>query len=157
MNIPAHIAGFWQSFVQSQVEDPTPRFFEVFHFDDNERSADALGQLVLAGRKRASAGLLWSFEAASVPLPKPGDLSVVTNWAKAPLCIIETRQVDVVAFDEVSEEFAATEGEGDGSLQYWQQAHWAYFGRECQRIGRTPEPKMPVVCERFEVIFRGPA
>jgi uncharacterized protein YhfF len=155
LNIPAHIQPFWQSFVQSQAEDPTGRFFEAFHFDDNERSANELAQLVLTRRKRATAGLVWSFEAASVRLPKVGDLSVVTNWAKTPLCIIETQRVDVLAFDEVSEEFAATEGEGDGSLQYWQQAHRAYFARECQRIGRTPEPKMPVVCERFEVVFRG--
>jgi uncharacterized protein YhfF len=155
MNVPAHIAPFWRSFAQGQTEDPTPRFFEAFYFDDNERSADELAVLVLAGRKRATAGLVWSFEAASVPLPRVGSLSVVTNWAKMPLCVIETQRVDVVAYDEVSAEFAATEGEGDGSLQYWQEAHWAYFGRECQRIGRTREPKMPVVCERFEVIYRG--
>jgi uncharacterized protein YhfF len=155
MSIPPHIAPFWQSFVQSQAEDPTPRFFDAFHFDDNERSANELAQLVLAGRKRATASLVWSFEAASIPLPKGGDLSVVMNWANTPLCIIETQRVDVVAFDEVSEEFAATEGEGDGSLQYWQQAHWNYFRRECQRIGRIREPQMPVACERFEVVFRG--
>ena len=154
MRIPAHIASFWQSYVQSQAQDPSPRFFEAFHFDDNERSANELAQLVLAGTKRATAGLVWSFEGASVPLPKVDDLSVVTNWAKTPLCIIETERVDIVAYDEVSEEFAAREGEGDGSLQYWQQAHWAYFGRECQRIGCAPGPKMPVVCERFEVVFR---
>jgi uncharacterized protein YhfF len=157
MSIPNHVAAFWQSFVQSRAEDPTPRFFEAFHFDDNERSANQLAQLVLAGRKRATAGLVWSFEAAAVSLPKVGDLSVVTDWTKTPLCVIETRRVDVVAYDEVSEEFAVTEGEGDGSLQYWQHAHWAYFGRECQRIGRTRELKMPVVCERFKVVFRGQA
>ena len=157
MQIPIHIAGFWKLFVQSRTDDPTPRFFEAFHFDDNERSANELAQLVLAGRKRATAGLVWSFESAAVPLPKVGDLSVVTNWDKAPLCVIETQRVDTVPYDEVSEEFAATEGEGDGSLLYWQQAHWAYFGRECQRIGRTRESRMPVVCERFEVVFRGQA
>jgi uncharacterized protein YhfF len=154
MNIPAHVDAFWRSFAQTRAEDPAPLFFEAFHFDDNERSADELAQLVLAGRKRATAGLVWSFEAALVPLPKVGHLSVVTNWAKAPLCVIETQRVDVVAYDEVSAEFAATEGEGDGSLRYWQEAHWAYFGRECQHIGRAREPKMPVVCERFEVVFR---
>ena len=155
MDIPARIFSFWQSFVQLQAEDPTPRFFEAFHFDDNERTADELALLVLAGTKRATAGLVWSFEAASVPLPKAGDLSVVTNWAKTPLCVIETKRVDVVAYDQVSAEFAATEGEGDGSLLCWQEAHWAYFGRECQRIGRVRDPKMPVACERFKVVFRG--
>jgi uncharacterized protein YhfF len=111
---------------------------------------------VLAGVKRASAGLVWSFEHAGVPLPQVGDLSVVTNWARQPQCVIETVRVDIVAFQDVTAEFAATEGEGDGSLAYWQSAHRAYFGRECQRLGREPGPDMPVACERFEVVFRAP-
>jgi uncharacterized protein YhfF len=155
MNIPAHILPFWESFVRGQAVDPTARFFEAFHFDDNEPSANELALLVLSGIKRATAGLVWSFETASTPLPKVGDLSVVTNWDERPLCVIETRRIDITAFDEVSAEFAAEEGEGDGSLQYWRDAHWAYFGRECQRIGRRRDLKMPVVCERFEVVFRG--
>ena len=155
VNIPAHVASFWQSFAHSRAEDPDPHFLEAFHFDDNEQSANELAQLVLDGKKQATAALVWSFEAASAPLPKTGDLSVVTNWAGAPLCVIQTLGVDVVAFSEVSEEFAATEGEGDGSLLYWRQAHWAYFERQCRRIGRTPDPGMDVVCERFGVVFRG--
>ena len=155
VRIPGHIVPFWQLFARSQPEDPTSRFFEAFHFDDNESSANELAQLVLAGKKRATAGLAWAFEAASAPLPKAGDLSVVTDWAKKPLCVIETLRVDIVAYDEVSEEFAATEGEGDGSLQYWRQVHWASFERRCRRLGRAPELKMPVACERFKVIFRG--
>ena len=74
-----------------------------------------------------------------------------------PGCVIETRRVNIVAFEEVTEEFAETEGEGDGSLEYWRRAHEAFFGRECVRLGVKPNPRMPVVCERFEVVFRGPA
>ena len=43
-------------------------------------------------------------------------------------------------FSEVDADFAATEGEGDGSLAYWQRAHKAFFGRECQRLGREFSP-----------------
>lgn len=157
MTIPEAVRPFWSGFAATQAVDPTPRFFEAFHFDDNEASANALASLVLACRKRASAGLVWSFEAAGVPLPSVGDLSVVTDWAGVALCVIETRRVDIVAFQAVSAEFAATEGEGDGSLQYWQEAHTAYFGRECRRLGREPSPRMPVVCERFELVYRGAA
>ena len=154
MKIPDHIEAFWRRFAASRAVDPTPHFFEAFHFDDHESSANALAQLVMAGTKRATAGLVWSYESAAMPLPKIGNLSVVTDWAKEPLCVIETQRIDIVAFDDVSEEFAATEGEGDGSLAYWRQAHWAYFGRECKRIGREPDLRMPVVCERFGVVFR---
>jgi len=155
MRVPEHLERYWSAFVSSQAEDPTPRFFEAFHFDDNEASADELAELVLAGTKRATAGLAWSFEKAPARLPRVGDLSIVTNWKMRPRCVIETQRVDVVPFDEVSEEFAATEGEGDGSLEYWRRVHLAYFGRECERLGRKIDPRMPVVCERFAVIFRG--
>lgn len=155
MDLPAHLQAYWQAFAATWPEDPTPRFFEAFHFDDNEPSANELAHLVLAGRKRASAGLVWSFEAAGMPLPRVGDLSVVTDWQGAPVRIIETRQVDIVPFNEVSAGFAATEGEGDGSLAFWRRAHQAYFERECGRLGRLPAPGMPVVCERFEVVYRG--
>ena len=86
-----------------------------------------------------------------------GDLSVVTRWSGAPVCVIETRQIEVLPFEQVSAEFAAFEGEGDGSLAYWRRVHWAYFGRECIRLGREPSLAMPVVCERFGVLYRANA
>ena len=154
MNVPKSVQPFWGEFQASIAHDASPLFYEAFHFDDNEPSANELAGLVLSGQKRAGAALLWVYEVESKQLPKPGDLSIVTNFAGDPLCVIETQRVDIVPFTEVSEEFAATEGEGDGSLAYWRRAHEAFFGRECRRIGRQPTQDMPVVCERFEVVYR---
>lgn len=78
------------------------RFYEAFAFGDSERMADELAQLVLAGVKRATASLAWTYEFEHKPRPKPGDLSIVTSGAGTPLCIIETTAVDEVAFDDVS-------------------------------------------------------
>lgn len=85
--------------------------------------------------------------------PQAGDLSVVTDWDGIPLCIIETSEVEVRAFKDVDEEFAAAEGEGDLSLEYWENAHWAYFERVCNELGLERSPEMSVVCERFRVVF----
>ncbi|MEO7252670.1 MAG: ASCH domain-containing protein [Casimicrobium sp.] len=153
MDIPPSIVEFWRGFGAAIGEDRSSRFYEAFHFDDNESDANALAELVLAGVKRATASLVWSFESAGTSTPRPGALSVVTNWHGKPLCVIETMAVDVVPFEHVTAEFAATEGEGDGSLEYWRRAHWTYFGRECDRIGREPTQVMPVACERFKVIY----
>jgi uncharacterized protein YhfF len=71
------------------------------------------------------------------------------------VCIIETQDIQIVPFSRVDADFAATEGEGDGSLAYWQQAHKAFFGRECQRLGREFSLSAPIVCERFAVVFPG--
>lgn len=144
---------FWNTFKATQTEDVEGRFFEVCVFDDNEPSANHLAELVVRGIKRATAGLVWSFEAGDQAVPKPGDLTVVTTWDGLPKCVIETTQVDITPFCEVTAEFAAIEGEGDGSLQYWREAHKAYYARECARIGRIPSPSMPVACERFKVVY----
>jgi len=150
------IAEFWTRFKDSTGEGDDARFYEAFYFGDHEELADSLAALVLAGRKRATAGLSWGLEAEGKRPPRAGDLSVVTNWAGQPLCVIETRAVDLVPFDDVTAEFAAVEGEGDGSLAYWREGHTEYFARECARIGRTPSGSMLVVCERFAVIYPVP-
>ena len=153
MELPEAVRPFWDAFVAKAGPDAPARFYEVFHFDDNEPTANELADLVLSGIKRATAGLVWMFEARQRPMPKAGDLSVVTRWDGQPVCVIETTRVDVRPYDEVDADFAATEGEGDGSLAYWREAHWRCFSRECQRIGRTPDVTMPVVCERFAVVW----
>ena len=155
MHIPVAIAEFWNRFdADAGGIDPT-RFYETFHFGDNEEMANSLAGLVLEGTKRATAGALWSFEHEGKPLPQPGDLSVVTSWAGSPLCVIETVQVDIVPFNEVTAEFAAVEGEGDGSLEFWRLEHARAFSRECARIGRVFSESMLVACERFRVVFTG--
>lgn len=156
MDIPPDLTGFWAQFKTAVGEVNDERFYEAFYFGDNEQLADSLALLVLAGRKRATAGLMWSFEAEGKRPPRPGDLSVMTDWSGQPLCVIETLAVDVVPLDEVSAEFAATEGEGDGSLADWRQGHTEFFARECARIGRTPSGAMLIACEHFAVVYRAP-
>lgn len=153
VNVPESVQPFWAKFQASIAYDASPLFYEAFHFDDNERTANALGALVLSGQKRATAGLLWTNELTNKPLPKIGDLSVVTDWRGHPLCVIQSTHIEIVPFDCVSDSFAATEGEGDKTLRFWREAHWRFFSRECQRIGREPTLHMPVVCEQFKVVY----
>ncbi len=154
--VPEPIQRFWNGFVAERGSNPTARFYEVFHFDDHEASANELGELVIAGKKRATASLLWSYEVEGKRLPEPGYLSVVTTWQGEPLCLIETTRIDIVPFNEVSEAFAATEGEGDGSLRHWREVHTSYFARECERLCMKSDADMVVVCEFFEVVYVNP-
>src|SRR6266545_5035309 len=140
MTIPPSIQAFWSAFTASIGHDPSDRFYEAFHFDDNAPSADELAALVLSGKKRATAALVWVHEAEGKPMPQPGALSVVTLFSGEPVCVIETSSFQIVPFCEVDADFAATEGEGDGSLAYWQRVHTDFFGRECQRLGREFVP-----------------
>lgn len=142
----------WSKFKSDHPSVSDDRLYEAFCFGDSEAMADELGALVVAGVKRATAGSVWSLEAEGRSPPRAGDFSIVTTWAGHPLCIIETLSTEVIPFREVSAEFAATEGEGDGSLEYWRSGHAAYFSRECNRAGRAFSEDMLVVCERFRVV-----
>jgi hypothetical protein len=82
-------------------------------------------------------------------------LRAVRGWERPQMTMVFMRssRVDILPFNEVDADFAAAEGEGDGSLAYWQNAHERFFKRSCQRIGIAWHPDLPVVCERFEVLY----
>ncbi|MHB9002656.1 MAG: ASCH domain-containing protein [Coriobacteriia bacterium] len=127
--------------------------YTSWHFGTGGEMADELVELVLAGTKRATAGALWSYEQEGELTPEIGDFSIVTDGSGVARCIIRTTRVAIVPFDEVDEDFAATEGEGDGSLEYWREGHWRYFSAELAQAGLTATRDMPVVCERFQVVY----
>ena len=150
------VAVMWAAFLAARPELAGPNTpYEAWYFCDNESSANELAALVLSGRKRATTGDLWSYEAELERFPEAGDLNVITDWAGSAVCVIRTTSVEILPFESVTEEFAATEGEGDGSLEYWRKVHQEVFSRRLPDIGRVFEPDMPVVCERFEVVYRG--
>ena len=148
----------WQAYLASLPPDSRARVrvSETWHFCDNERDANELGALVKAGIKTATCSLQWVYEAEGAKIPEVGALSIITDWGGSPLCIIETIEITIRSFNGVDASFAYDEGEGDRSLEYWRQAHWTCFSRELATIGRMPEETMPLVCERFRVIWPKP-
>ena len=150
----SNIKVFWEAFVASlPVGSSPPVAYEAWSFGDSPEMAEELGRLVRMGVKTATCSLLWSYEAEGEALPAVGEFSVITDGAARPCCIIETTEVEVKAFNQVDEQFAYDEGEGDRSLAYWQEAHWRFFSRACAAIGRKPDETMSLVCERFRVVY----
>ncbi|MEZ5830854.1 MAG: ASCH domain-containing protein [Dongiaceae bacterium] len=144
---------FWRQARKAVPDLPDSAEYQVWHFGDSERLARELADLVISGRKRATAGMLWEADGDPNMMPVEGGYSIVTDHAGAPLLIIRTAHVDVRPYHAVDAEFAATEGEGDSSLDYWRAAHWAYFSRRCAVLGRAPSEDMPIVLERFVLVY----
>ncbi|MEO6390678.1 MAG: ASCH domain-containing protein [Pyrinomonadaceae bacterium] len=143
---------FWLEFCRLNLEvDPTEQF-QVWYFGDGPELADQLCDLVLSGTKTATAALVWEAEADPVTAPVIGGCSVVTNFAGAPRCVIRTTDIQIIPFDEVPADFAFDEGEGDRSLEYWRKAHWDYFTKRCRELGNVSDTRMPIICERFELL-----
>ena len=119
--------------------------------DTAELSEELIG-LIKSGRKRAGTGLLWAYENDAEPVAKTGDVEIVVDHRNRPVLVTRIVSSAVIAFNQVSAEYAAIEGEGDGSLAYWREGHWRFFSRECKRIGKEPAQTMPVICNVFEVL-----
>lgn len=116
---------------------------------------DGLAELTRAGIKTAtaSAGPLYALEGE--PLPRAGEYNVILNSRDEAVCVTRTTRVYTVPFDQVSAGQAWREGEGDRSLEYWRRVHEDFFRAELAEAGLVFTPDMPVVCEEFEVVYRG--
>ncbi len=146
----------------------------AWSFGATPQEADELLALVLDGTKTATASALWDYDSGERDdeledpldeldddngddvgeddgLPGSGDLSIVLDGAGHPRALIRTTDVRVVPFDEVDDEHARAEGEGDRSLAHWRAMHERFF-REHADHDRQFSPTMPVVLERFEVL-----
>lgn len=153
MKVSKQVEEFWKQFCVNHPEVNPGEPFQVWYFGLGSDDAEELANLVLAGKKRATASLVWEYEDLTEDAPIAGGYSVVTDYAGDPKCIVQTTELRVVPFNEVDAEFAFDEGEGDQSLDYWRAVHWDYFSRRCATIGKEPSLEMPVNCERFELLY----
>jgi uncharacterized protein YhfF len=143
---------FWEAFCRARSMSPERRY-DVFAFGDTPALADELLALVRMGPKRATAALVLDFERGGDPLPEPGVHSVVLDGRGEPGCIIRTTEVAVKPFDQVDARFAWDEGEDDRTLETWRKWHRRCFTRQCASWGIAFDERMPVVLERFELVW----
>lgn len=149
------IIRYWHEFL-STLPDDSPYRSRSFHAEgwgDSPEMAQELGELIQAGIKTATCSSVWEWEHDKEKWPEPGHLTIVLNGHGDPICIVETTEVNICAFNQVDPQFASDEGEGDRTLRYWQEAHKRFFTRALEKIGFTFSEDMPLVCERFTKIF----
>ena len=143
---------FWNQFIQKYPEYENEPIPKAEHFCDNEKDANELAELVFKEIKTGTCGALSSYEYYKEELPKVGTLWIITDFKGKPICITKTTKVYIVAYKDVTEDWAIKEGEGDLSLEYWQKAHWSFFERDLAPYNAKPFLDMKLVCEEFEVL-----
>ena len=123
-------------------------------FGDSPQMADELLVPILEGKKIATCASLWEWEHDKESPLEPGYLAAIIDGSGNARCIIQTREVTITPYNQVDAQFAFDEGEGDRTLEYWRRVHWEFFSRTLPRIGKEPSQDMPLLCERFRVIYR---
>jgi len=126
-----------------------PESVTAWQFGDDP---DYLAQLVVDGIKTATCSGRIFYDLENEPLPTTEDYSVILNKSDEPVAIIKTTEVGIMPMNEVPEEFAVAEGEGDRTYQYWWEAHEKFFKEELKGTGYEFSEDMLLVCERFAVV-----
>ncbi|MGD6943044.1 ASCH domain-containing protein [Cytobacillus gottheilii] len=138
---------FWNEYCSlHQLENVT--YKDAFQFG---AEPDWLADLVVEGKKTATTSGHVFYELENEPLPQAGEYSIVLNSSDEPVAVIKIDSVEVLPMDEVSEEFALAEGEGD--YAFWWEAHESFFKNELKTYNLEFAPNMVVVCERFTKVF----
>lgn len=148
---PALVAEFWER-VRGSIRGLPAEPPEAWAFGATPEHADELLRLVLDGTKTGTASSIWDYEASGDPLPQVGEYSVIIDGGGAPRAVIRTTSLDRMPFTEVTEDHASAEGEGDRTLRAWREIH-ERFWRTHSESPRGFAPDMPVLCERFELVY----
>ncbi|TFD94405.1 ASCH domain-containing protein [Jeotgalibacillus sp. R-1-5s-1] len=139
---------YWNKYWESQTGDK-PQKVSAWQFGE---SPDYLAQLVIDGIKTATCSGHVFYELENEPLPAVNDYNIILNGADEPVVMTRTVSVQIMPMNEVPEEFAVAEGEGDRTYQYWWDTHVRFFKEDLGRVGLSWSEDMMVVCERFEVV-----
>ncbi|MDL4839887.1 ASCH domain-containing protein [Aquibacillus rhizosphaerae] len=146
------ISQMWKDY--QKINPNGPKDYEAWAFGDSKEMADELAELVLEGTKTATSSIYTLYELEKEELPYVGLVNIILDGEGNAVAIVETTSVVIVPFDEVSAEHAYLEGEGDRTLRYWCDVHEAFFKKELESINQDFDCKIPVVCERFKLVYK---
>lgn len=127
--------------------------YTVEAFGDSARLADELLDLVLTGRKRATAELVAEFTAQGAQLPRVGGHWIACDGAGRPRVVLRSTELRLGPSTSCDERFAFDEGEGDRSLDGWRREHRRYWERTRAARGAAWSEDDEVVFERFTVVW----
>ena len=142
----------WSAFCEYKGIDPETEY-DAWAFGGSDKESDHLANLVLEGKKTATASWFNSYAIDNEPIPAKGAYSVILSSSEEALCIVRNYSVDCVPFLEVTAWHAYLEGEGDRSLRQWRNYHEDFFNNEADIIGDRFSDMDKVVLEKFEVVY----
>ncbi len=131
----------------------TDRYVAADYFCADAENANLCADLVLRDEKRATCGLAHWIDSGQERMPQVGDLLIVQNWNREPVALVELIAVDRLPFHAIDAEFAAAEGEGDKSYDWWRAVHWDFFAREYEEIGGAMSDDVDIITERFRRLW----
>lgn len=117
---------------------------------------ESLIAAIQSGIKTTTSSLMREYKVADEPLPMVGTHGIVIDSIEAPVCVVETVDVQVVRLSDVPLAHATAEGEGYMSVAQWRAGHLKFWESAEMRaeLGAdfTVTDSTLIVLERFTLV-----
>lgn len=113
-------------------------------------NADELANKVLSGEKTATSSLYDYYLMNLKEEIKINEYASILDSQGKEKCIVKIERIEIVDFQDITEEFAVNEG--DGCLENWSKIHTKYYSSLLEKIGKKLTGRTKLVCEWFSVV-----
>lgn len=145
------IKQYWKQF--SDTHNTSLTIPKAWKFGDGTKEmGNELAELVVKGRKKATCSAKCIHDIKNEAIPVEGQYNIVLNGENEPVCIIQYTKVSITPMNQVTEEFAALEGEDDLSYKYWYNEHERFFRKELGLLNIDFTSDIELVCQEFKVV-----
>jgi len=128
---------------------PIVNGLRTVEFGNPGESRDKLISLILDGNKRATAGTLdWDYQAENEPIETVGEKLAVLDNQNRHIATIQATRVEVKKFQDVPDEFALAEAEGDLSGDDFRTSHFGFWSK----LGLPIKDETEIVLVYFDLI-----
>lgn len=142
---------FWGAFLEETGTPETTPLDRVTYFGDCQEEALTVMEQLLFGEKTAISHCIPYYLVTRTPMPKEGDLTMVTDFYGNPCLILRTKGVVIAPIPEISPEIAALENQGD--LSAWREKKKEEFQALSARSSFHYNDENPVLMEIVECIY----
>ncbi len=130
--------------------------YKVRTYGSSKAMADIIIPLILAGEKTGTFALGAEFDTDPSRAPQLGEHYVVTQFDGPPALLYRITFVETVPFEGIDHEHVQVEGPSARRVDVWRNIHWDYWGGMMRAKGLEPSMRMPVVFQRFVVLYPAP-
>lgn len=122
---------------------------EIKHKIQFGTTTDKLAKKVLTKEKIATSSLYDYYCMNLKETIKENEYASILDSHGREVCIIQINKIEIVEFQNITEEFAIAEG--DGNLENWLRIHTEYYSLLLEKIGKKLTGETKLLCEWFKV------
>lgn len=149
------IASFWQS-ARATVPGLTAAGYKVRTFGRGAEMSNTLLNLIATGQKTGTFALEAEYQRDPAARPAVGDHFIVQRHDGSPALVYRVTEVTTVPFSGIGPDHVAVEGPNARDVDIWRKIHWPYWGALLKDWGLPASEDMPVVFQRFTLVYVTP-